>query len=126
MTHIESPDTADLVAVGHAYGQMEAQMACAMLESAGIFAHPQTRQTASVAWHYTVALGGIAVLVPRSRAHDALAILADFKPERSRPLPFWLVLLGVLTLLWAAIPLPPSGYFAARRPDRVATTGDGR
>lgn len=92
-----------------------------MLEAAGIFAHPQTHQTASVVWHYTVALGGIAILVPRSQAGDALEILADFKPERLRPRPFWLILLGVLTLLWAAIPLPPSGYFAAKSPDRIMT-----
>lgn len=106
----------DFVPVGYAYGQMEAGLTCAMLESAGIVVLPQTRYAASNAWHYTVALGGIAILVPASQQQDAIELLADFAVSSRLRRGIGRTILAIVVFLLVALPPPPSGYFAVRRP----------
>lgn len=105
----------DLVPVGYAYGQMESALTCAMLESAGIVAFPQTRYAASIAWHYMFALGGIAILVPASQQQDAIDLLADFNPTQRLRRGVGRMILAIVIFLLVALPPPPSGYFAVRR-----------
>ena len=105
----------DFVPVGYAYGQMEAALACTILESAGIVALPQTRYTASIAWHYTFALGGITILVPASQRHDAVDLLQDFVPSSQFRRGISRTILTVAVFLLVALPPPPSGYFTIRR-----------
>lgn len=108
-----------LVPAGYAYGQMEAALACAMLESAGIIALPHTRHTASNAWHFTFALGGIPILVPASQQQDAIDLLAGFSPPSRFPRGIVEAALAIAVFLLVALPPPPSGYFAVRRPAQL-------
>ena len=111
----------DFAPVGYAYGQMEAALACAMLEAAGIIALQQTRYAASNAWHFTFALGGIPIVVPASQRQEAIDLLADFAlPSRAR-YSIGRTLLAVAVFLLATLPPPPSGYFAIRHPAARST-----
>jgi len=110
----------DFVTVGWAYGQADAALAVALLGSAGIPAFPHTWYVASVQWHWTHALGGIALQVPAAQAADAIALLAD-NPIVRRPRHWlWRLLVAVaavMVLLWVGFPPPPSGFFpATQRP----------
>ncbi len=112
--------TSCFVTVGWAYGQAEAALAVALLGSAGIRAFPHTWSVATVQWHWTHALGGIALQVPADQAADAAELLAD-NPIVRRPRHWlWRLLVAavaVAVLFWVSIPPPPSGFFpAALRP----------
>jgi hypothetical protein len=67
-----------------------------------------------VQWHWTHALGGIALLVPADQAADAAELLAEF-PITRRP-QSWLrrLLAGAVmaaVFLLVSVPPPPSGFF---------------
>ncbi|WP_193370623.1 hypothetical protein [Pelagibius marinus] len=89
-------------------------MAQALLGAAGVKVFPDTWYVASVQWHWTHALGGIALQVPAAQAADAIALLAD-NPIVRRPR-HWLwrlpvAVVAVMVLFWVGFPPPPSGFF---------------
>lgn len=111
----------DFVTVGWAYGQAEAALAMALLGSAGIRVFPHTWYVASVQWHWTHALGGIALRVSTDQAADAITLLTEY-PITSRPRRWTRRLLAAAVFtaifLLMGFPPPPSGLFTAssRRP----------
>lgn len=109
--------TSNLVTVGRAYSGSTAAQVMAMLESSGIkvFAHPWHMQ--AMQWNLTHALGGIELQVPASQVELANVILADVEMTSLSRSRLFMLLIGVIGVIWVAVPPPPSGFFAAvRRP----------
>ena len=103
----------DLVTIGWAYGLSETAVAVARLEAAGVHVLAGSRQLASVAWHWSYALGGIELRVPESQARFAHEMLTDTEPSALRSGTAMRLLLALLGFLLAGVPLPPSGVIIA-------------
>lgn len=110
----EAPGDAErFVAIAFAYGLAEAYAAIARLRAAGIPVHTSDLRTASVAWNWTVALGGIDLQVPAMHAADAVAVLRDGDPlpdRRRSALSRAVMMVGFLLTF---IPPPAAGLFVA-------------
>ncbi len=117
--------TSNLVTVGHAYSGSTAAQVKAMLESSGIkvFAHPWYMQ--ALQWNLTHALGGIELQVPASQVELAEVILADVEMTSLSRSRLFLLLIGVIGVIWVAVPPPPSGFFATVRRPAIASTAAG-
>lgn len=100
--------------IGWGYGIADTAVAVSMLESAGIPVHAHSRQTVSVAWNWTHALGGIAIQVPSGRAREASAVLAGYEPVSHRRFTLRRALVLIAVWFWFGVPPPATGYFAAR------------
>jgi hypothetical protein len=105
----------ELIIIGWAYGLGEAAVVVSSLDAAGIHVLAHSRQMASVSWHWTHALGGVALCVPCSQAAIAHEILAEIEPSGSGRRNVARALLAVFVFLWFGVPPPPSGFFLAHR-----------
>jgi len=102
---------APLVPVAQAYGMPQASLALNLLQANGIPAHADTWHTASAAWHWSHAVGGITLRVPAAHAQEAARVLAKVEP--APPARRWkLVLFFLAALWWAGVPPPPRGMIA--------------
>jgi hypothetical protein len=110
----------ELITVGRAYGQSEAALALAMLNASDIMVFAPSWYTASMAWHWTFAVGGIELRVPASQADHATEVLAGFQVApcpKSASRRLLVALVGLIVLLWVGFSPPPSGFsVAALRP----------
>ena len=105
----------DITIVGWAYGLGEAAVAVSSLDAAGIHVLANSRQMASISWHWMYALGGVALCVPSSQAAIAHEILAEIEPSRSGRRNVARALLAAFVFLWFGVPPPASGFFLAHR-----------
>ncbi|WP_128291373.1 hypothetical protein [Afifella aestuarii] len=106
--------TQDLTTIAHVYGPSQTSLAICMLKAHGIVVVPVGQQHISVAWHYSVALGGVALRVPSSQAEDAQEILKGFGAPVRR---FNLIAAAfmVLAFLLAGVAVPPRALYLTER-----------
>ena len=120
-----------LATVAIVYSLGECAVVLSRLQAYGIHAMADPWHTASVAWHWTVALGGIRIVVFEGDLEVAAELLADREPdEQPMRLPFSRypllnALVAIAILLAASVPPPariPGSYYVGsagpKRPER--------
>lgn len=120
MAHEEADGEHHLANVAYACGPADIALALSRLEANGLVVFPAFHYTVSNAWHWTLALGGVALKVPLSQVASAEALLGELRPITQRPgmLALTVCLLGFLV---AWLPPPVSGLFPARSPVAAAS-----
>jgi len=110
--------TPDFATVGRAHGLVECAITVSMLEAAGIQVLANSRQTASLAWHWMSALGGIELCVPAHQVETAIDILASFdpapKPRRGIFGTLAFTIFFLCAYVWCSMPPPASGFYVVR------------
>ena len=105
---IETPPAFATVAI--VYRFPEAGVLVSMLRAYGIDAFAPTWHFATMSWNLTVAIGGIAVLVPAADLDDAIFLIGDPRdlpaPPRNFRCGWWGNALLALLLLGWGLPLP--------------------
>ncbi len=76
-----------LVCLGRTLDAVEAEVVRTALESAGIRAFIFDGSLANTAWHLTIAIGGVRLMVPEEQAADARALLSMPVPDPAAPDP---------------------------------------
>ncbi|CAM3926129.1 hypothetical protein [Bordetella tumulicola] len=102
-----------LVTVAQLYGVSETALVLSMLAGNGIPTTVESWHTATTAWHYSLALDGVRLLVPAGHAQAAREVLGSFEPA-PRGRRWKLTLYFLLAFWWATVPPPPRGLFIAR------------
>jgi len=108
------PTSDELVTIGWGYGLSETAVAISCLEAAGVRVLAHSGQVVATAWHWTHALGGVELRVPRPQALFARELLADAAPDVAKGGKIARALLAAVLFYFAGIPLPPAGIFIAR------------
>lgn len=111
-----------LATVALIHGVSEACLALSALAGSGIPARAETWHTATTAWHWSHALGGVRLRVPREQAQAAREILADLQP--APPGRRWkLMVFFLLAFWWAGLPPPPRGLLLLQEQLHLAVDG---
>ena len=118
---LQGPDER-LVTIAQLYGVSEIALALSMLAGNGIPTTVESWHTATTAWHYSLALDGVRLLVPAGHAPAAREVLDSFKPA-PHGRPWKLTLYFLLAFWWATVPPPPRGLFIVRE-TRVEAADD--